>query len=772
MLDLIQRYFADVRLRHAATAILVATLLAAVTILRPLDVAIWSLQSKLFSHAPSGEIVLATDRSQRFEDSRANINRRLLNAIERLDEQNAKQIVIHSPLQRSRSLQIDQALRAVLERDRDRIILTRPIREDIDENGLVEAGSPFFERGMPIASSDLQADFLGLVWGIEAAYSDGQTEYPAVWNAIAHDGRASAAICPDYSIDTSQLPQVDLAALSRGEPATIKAVHNKTVVLEGFGRDRRSLKAPDAGHGDVSPGLIQIVAAETSLRGAGQFVESWLTIPVFGLALLIGLCLYRSDRTRRRFYTIWLSAFAVAFVLSAAAGMRVFLAEPLFLALAYAIIRATFNYRRRHLYRDPRSRLPNFAALRRDLESVADIDSTAIVVAKIARLDAILATLNQHEQGQYLRQIAARLTLGAAQMTVYHDGGKYFSFLLAKGTYPDLQAHLEGLRAVASQAVTIAQRAIDVSMTIGVDQSDNKAPSSRISSAIAAADQARETYRPVFIISDFEADSEAWDYSLQARLEDALSENRIWIKLQPQIDLQSGLIVGAEALARWVDEQRGEISPARFIPQCERVGRLDELTRRILRLSLEASCSMRQEGLPARVSFNVSAIQFVDHRIADLIEKTLAETGADPANIIVEITESARIEDFAVAREIMERIAGSGIRFSIDDFGVSSANFDALYCLPFSELKVDRMFANSVASDPAARAITANMFNLSRDLGLTSVAEGIDSLATLEILRDMGGDLGQGFYIATPQALSLVKETMRLQRDNSIQRNC
>src|SRR3546814_6824992 len=94
---------------------------------------------------------------------------------------------------------------------------------------------------------------------------------------------------------------------------------------------------------------------------------------------------------------------------------------------------------------------------------------------------------------------------------------------------------------------------------------------------------------------------------------------------------------------------------------------------------------MQQDCLPARVSVNVSAIQFVDHRIADLIEKTLMETRADPASIIVEITESARIEDFAVAREIMERIAESGIRFSIDDFGVSSANLEALYRLRSEE---------------------------------------------------------------------------------------
>src|SRR3990167_2055587 len=110
LLDLIQRYFANVRLRHAAVAILLAALMAGVTILRPLDIAIWSLQSKLFSHAPSGEIVLVTDQSQRFEGSRSGTNRRLLNAIERLDEQNAALIVIHSPLQESSSPRVDRDL--------------------------------------------------------------------------------------------------------------------------------------------------------------------------------------------------------------------------------------------------------------------------------------------------------------------------------------------------------------------------------------------------------------------------------------------------------------------------------------------------------------------------------------------------------------------------------------------------------------------------------------------------------------------------------------
>ncbi|WP_427963679.1 hypothetical protein, partial [Altererythrobacter sp.] len=254
----------------------VAMLLAVVTILRPLDIAIWSVQSKMFNRAPSGEIVLVTDQSQQLGKSRLRTNLNVLNAVKQLDDQGARLIVIDSPLQRSASLQIDRELRSVLEQNKDRIVLTRTVRKDIDENELVEAGSPFFEQGMRIASSDIQPDFLGLVWGIEASHSDGGTTYPSIWNTIASDGHAHSAIYPDYSIDTSQLVQVDLAALGGGEYAILEAVRGKSVVIGELGHDRRSLKAPDANHGEVSSGLIQVIAAETWLRGAGQFVGSWL----------------------------------------------------------------------------------------------------------------------------------------------------------------------------------------------------------------------------------------------------------------------------------------------------------------------------------------------------------------------------------------------------------------------------------------------------------------------------------------------------------------
>ncbi|MEL6486709.1 MAG: EAL domain-containing protein, partial [Pseudomonadota bacterium] len=236
------------------------------------------------------------------------------------------------------------------------------------------------------------------------------------------------------------------------------------------------------------------------------------------------------------------------------------------------------------------------------------------------------------------------------------------------------------------------------------------------------------------------------------------------------IDMQSGLFVGAEALARWTDQQRGEIPPVRFIIQCERAGRLDDLTKRVMEKSMRASMELDQRKLPSKVSVNVSAIQFVDNRIIDLVEMALNATGADPRNLMIEITETARVENLVRARSIMEQIKRMGITFSIDDFGVGSGNLDALYHLPFDEIKIDRMFSNEVARCERARAVVTAMLDLARSFEMRSVVEGIDEFSTLELLRDMGGDLAQGFCIARPQTLSLLVETLRLQAHQSIVR--
>ncbi|MEM7689383.1 MAG: EAL domain-containing protein [Pseudomonadota bacterium] len=767
----VKNLMASPRTRQSAIAIALAVVIAFMTLLRPLDITFWALQSKLPGHDPSGDIVLISDDTATSTKSVAAANGLLLRALETLNKAEPRRIVIDTPLRASNDLVIDGRLRNAISAGADRTLIAAPVDPDPYVSGLRQPNAAMFADAAPLVSSDLETDFLDFAWSVRPTYASGQKRYPALWAVLAGSENATREIHPDYRTAAHDLPRVQISDLAAGGVQAIERVRGKQVVIAALGGDERVVKAPGDAVGSITSAHVHVIAAETLMSGGGQFVSVFYTIPIFGLTLMILALAPLPALWRRLGYAVWALMFPASFAYSATFGHHVELADPLVIALAYGAMRASANYRRRHLFIDAQSRLPNFTAFRRFLEAQGSLDDHVLVIVKIARLDAIFATLKGNEQGEYLRQVASRLSLGEASALVYHDGGKYLGMVSRRSDYADLQGHLEGLRAIASQAVMVDGTPIDVAITIGVDQSMDGDAANRISSAIAAADQAREAYRPVFIISDFQADSEEWDHSLQSRLESALSENRISVKLQPKVDMQSGLFVGAEALARWTDQQRGEIPPVRFILQCERAGRLDDLTKRVMEKSMQASNELSAKNLPCKVSLNVSAIQFVDSRVVDLVEMALSATGADPRNIMIEITETARVENLVRARSIMDEIKRMGIEFSIDDFGVGSGNFDALYGLPFDELKIDRMFSNQVARCDRARAVVASLLELSRAFGIRSVVEGIDHLDTFEVLRDMGGDLAQGFCIARPQTLPLLSETLRLQATTQLRRS-
>ncbi|MEO0689780.1 MAG: EAL domain-containing protein [Pseudomonadota bacterium] len=761
------------RVRHAAIAIVLATLTALLTIFRPLDITIWSLQSKLFTHEATGSIVLVQDDSGVGVNSIDAANSLVLAALENLESAGATRVVIDTPLRESGNVDLDQALRSKIIEMADIVVISAPVDQSNYESGLRTPNSAFFEGVAPLVSSDVDADFLQFVWDIAPSHTSRDGQVASAWTILSSTAEGEAPIYPDYGVKADNLPRVQISDLVEGELLALDAVSGKQVVIAALYGDDRILEAPggaDSQRRNMTSAHIHIVAAETVFRGAGSLYPELLTVLTFGFCLIVLVVVPLGRRWRWAGYALWAAGFVAAFVLTAYFGDRAMLADPMVIAASYALMRAIANYRRRHLFIDGQSRLPNFTAFLRQLETQGALSEHVLVIAKVARLDAIFATLKGNERGEYLRQVAARLSLGESGARVYHDGGKYLGMVFRRSDYPDLQGHLEGLRAIASQAVVVDETPIDVAITIGVDQSYEGDAANRISSALAAADQAREAYRPVFIISDFQTDSEEWDHSLQARLESALSENRISVKLQPKVEMQSGLFVGAEALARWTDQQRGEIPPNRFILQCERAGRLDDLTRRVMEKSMHASIDLEANELPCKVSVNVSAIQFVDSRIVDLVEMALSATGANPQNIMIEITETARVENLVRARSIMEEIKAMGIDFSIDDFGVGSGNLDALYGLPFDEMKIDRMFSNEVARCPRARAVVASLLELARAFGIRSVVEGIDHLSTFETLRDMGGDLAQGFCIARPQTLPLLSETLRLQATTQMRR--
>ncbi len=752
------------RLKHAVIAMLLAFAIAASTILRPLDMTIWSIQSKMFDRTASGDIVLALVNDPAGDAGADHLP--VADAIMAATQAGADRIFVDMPMLGNAGKLTDRELDAIRAQGRNRVTFVTSSGSSLGKDTGAHPIHASVASRFSVADNDFATDFLGYVWFLRATAESGSADVPTLGFSLAGQAGDARQIGPDYTIDPQTVPTFAMDNLLDDPQKARSAIAGKTVIISALKADDRSVNLLKSGNPEAT--MVHILAAETLLRNSGQTIHWSIPLVAAGVLMMLGLALARTRSQRRLLYTGVCAAFVVSVVLLAAIGARAFLADTIALIVIFGIFRLISGYKRRHLLIEQRSGLPNFVAFERDFSDPEHADTKAIVVVKNARLDAVFAMLKPSDQTKYLRTVASRLAVANTDINVYYDGGKYFAFAITKVDHPDLQSHLEGLRAINCQPISVAGEQLDVSITMGVERNSCEPVGNRLSSAIAAADQAREAYKPVFVIDDAMEADKSWDYSLQARLEEALSQDKIAIRLQPQINLQTMQIVAAEALARWHDVKRGEISPSQFVRQCERVGRLDELTKRIIGKTFETMLSLEQRGHDISLSINVSAIQFVDHRIADMMAAKLSRLAVDPGRLTIEITETARIENMAMAREALDAVKAQGMRLAMDDFGMASANLEPLLELPFDEIKIDQTFVKQMWQSPKARAIVSNAVRLIGDAGMTSVAEGIEDWETLDSLRNMGCEIGQGNYIGVPLTFDQMAENLDLQRDSPI----
>jgi EAL domain-containing protein (putative c-di-GMP-specific phosphodiesterase class I)/ActR/RegA family two-component response regulator len=228
----------------------------------------------------------------------------------------------------------------------------------------------------------------------------------------------------------------------------------------------------------------------------------------------------------------------------------------------------------------------------------------------------------------------------------------------------------------------------------------------------------------------------------------AIREGIIVPHFQPQVSLRERRVVGVEALARWPRKTGGSTSPTSFVALAEQTGLIVALTFDILRASLEACARWRPRHPDCRVSVNISPLVLADPRLPEEIERVLAETRLGPGALIAEITESKMIADPLLATEVLTRLRIKGIELSIDDFGTGHSSLLSLLRLPFSELKIDRSFVSQCETDPEAWKIVRATVSMARELGLRVVAEGIENEHVSTLLRDVGCEVGQGWYYA------------------------
>lgn len=233
-------------------------------------------------------------------------------------------------------------------------------------------------------------------------------------------------------------------------------------------------------------------------------------------------------------------------------------------------------------------------------------------------------------------------------------------------------------------------------------------------------------------------------------LRKAIEQNQIVPFFQPKAAVETGMIVGVEALARWRHSEWGIVSPNRFIPVAEKHGLIDLLTQDIFLQTLRQVAAWHKNGLTISFAVNFSAQSLSDVDLPDHLEAELIKAGIHPSYLTLEVTESCLAENATASLETLLRLRLKGIHLSIDDFGSGHSSLEELHRIPFSELKVDRIFVNGVSHNEEARLFLQSTVTLAKKLNLSIVAEGVETQEDWDVCAKLGCDVIQGFLISRP----------------------
>ncbi|WP_126445150.1 MULTISPECIES: EAL domain-containing response regulator [Sulfuricystis] len=235
-----------------------------------------------------------------------------------------------------------------------------------------------------------------------------------------------------------------------------------------------------------------------------------------------------------------------------------------------------------------------------------------------------------------------------------------------------------------------------------------------------------------------------------AEIEAGIANGEFVPFFQPKVDMKTGAVVGAEALARWRHREKGIVSPYGFILTLEQAGKIDALTFAMLEQTAHAARRFKEAGLELVLSVNLSTACLDDVTLADRVLATVTGCGLEPEQMVLEVTETAAMTALAPALENLTRLRMKGFGLSIDDYGTGFASLAQLARVPFTELKIDQGFVTGCGEHPTAHVIVEASLALAHGLKLKAVAEGVETQGDWDALATMGCDIAQGYFIARP----------------------
>ena len=374
-----------------------------------------------------------------------------------------------------------------------------------------------------------------------------------------------------------------------------------------------------------------------------------------------------------------------------------------------------------------------------------------LVLLDVVGLQAVNERLG-HDAGDLLLRTAAERLQESARATdsVARAGGGAFAVLV------DDVASTEALRARAATLVDavrgpveLGETAVDLELRAGTALS----PAVDAGGLLAAAERAmpRAGERTRVVVAQALSPDEGGRAARTAAdaLRRAIVRGELRVHYQPVVGLVDGLLQGTEALVRWQHGARGLLAPAEFVPLAESSGVVVELGEWVLREACTRAAQWQQAGSAFTVGVNLSPRQMLGGHFVELVREVLADTGARPDLLVLEVTESAVMDDPG-ATDVLHALRGLGVRLALDDFGTGYSSLTYLKRFPVDAIKVDRSFVAGLGRDPDDEAIVASVVSLARSVGKLVTAEGVETAGQLSVLRGLGVDQAQGFLFSPP----------------------
>ncbi|MDD5330673.1 MAG: EAL domain-containing protein [Sulfuricella sp.] len=412
-------------------------------------------------------------------------------------------------------------------------------------------------------------------------------------------------------------------------------------------------------------------------------------------------------------------------------------------------------------YHDPLTELPNrLLGQDRFRQAMAHADrngtKAALLFLDLDSFKTINDSLGHSIGDALLKAVAARLRHCVRDTdTISRQGGD--EFLVALTGVRDSGAITGIAEKILHRLVEpfeIENHELPTSFSIGIvvypdDGSDFETLLKKADTAMYhAKDAGRNTYR--FHTEQMNVDA-VERLRMRNNLGKALERNEFVLYYQPQIDLASGAVAGAEALIRWNHPELGMVAPGRFIPVAEDSGLIVEIGDWVLREACRQAAAWRQAGQPQlTVAVNLSAVQFKRGNLELSVAQALAESGLDPAQLELELTESILIQDTDKVLATVQRLKTLGVKLSIDDFGTGYSSLSYLKRFAVDRLKIDQSFVRDMADDPNDAAIVNAIIQMAKSLNLKTIAEGVEDSRMLDLLRHLQCDEAQGYHFARP----------------------